>query len=74
MMNYISQNKHEYNVRRMDELISKLNKKEKELKTVTGFFNTLKLKLEIRKLYKVLETHGSEVLDYEYNLAREDIY
>jgi len=66
MMNYISQNKHEYNVRRMDELISKINKKEKELKSTEGFFKTFKLKSEIRRLYRVLRSHGNEVLEYEY--------
>ena len=69
-MNYISANKHEFNVRRVDELIAVIDEKEKELKTTEGFFKTFKLKSEIRRLYRVLRSHGNEVLEYEYQNSK----
>lgn len=61
----ISINKHNYNIRRVNELNQEIIKKEKELVNTKGFFNTLEIKAEIRELYKKLNAHGQEVIDYE---------
>ncbi|MDY0278281.1 MAG: hypothetical protein RBQ97_09390 [Acholeplasma sp.] len=66
MYKNISINKNEYNVRRVDELNVELLEKEKELENTVGFFNRLKVKNDIRKITKLLNTHGSEVLEFEY--------
>lgn len=66
MLRYISANKNEYNVRKVEELNDLILEKEKELVNTKGFINTLKLKIEIKKLYKQINTHGSEVMQYEY--------
>lgn len=71
---YISQNKHEYNVRRMDEINEQIKEKELELKNASGFFHTFVLKSELRKLYKDLNAHGTEVLEYEYFNSNNDIH
>lgn len=70
---HISQNKHEFNVRRMDELNEVIKEKELELKKANGFFQTLVIKAELRKLYKQLNNHGTEVLEFEYYNANNDI-
>lgn len=61
----ITINKHEFNVRRVDELNLDILAKEQELLETEGFYNTLKVKLELRKLYKQINNHGSEVLLFE---------
>lgn len=63
---FISTNKNEFNARRVEELDILILEKEKELKEISGFLNSLKIRLELRKLYKEINTHGSEVLEYEY--------
>lgn len=63
---FISTNKNEFNTRRVEELDILILEKEKELKEISGFLNSLKIRLELRKLYKEINTHGSEVLEYEY--------
>ncbi|VEU80996.1 hypothetical protein [Haploplasma axanthum] len=67
MYRHISDNKNEYNVRRVDELNEVLLEKERELNDTKGFFNVLKLKLEIKKIYKEISKYGSEVMEYENN-------
>lgn len=61
----ITINKHEFNVRRVDELNLDILAKEEELTNTVGFFNVLKVKLELRKLYKMINNHGTEVLQFE---------
>jgi len=72
-MNYITASKHEFNVRRVDELIAVIDEKEKELEMTEGFLKTFKLKSEIRRLYRILRNHGSEVLEYEYRNSQQNI-
>lgn len=74
LFRHISQNKHEYNVRRMDEINEVIKEKELELENAEGFFQTFVIKLELRKLYKELNNHGTEVLEYEYLNANQDIH
>lgn len=66
---YITMNKHEFNVRRVEELNSDILAKEKELETVKGFFNTLRVKSQLSRLYRLINIHGSEVLEFEYRQA-----
>lgn len=61
----ISINKYEYNLRKIDEINEKIIKLEKELNEVKGFNKTLTLKTELRELYKQLNIHGSEALEFE---------
>lgn len=70
----ISDNKHEFNVRRVSELNDTILKLEEELKVTTGFFNSLKLRSELRRLYKQINVHGSEVLEYEYSRQLNSIH
>lgn len=62
---FISINKHEFNVRRVSELNEVILAKEEELRNTKGFINTMKVKLELRKLYKQITVHGSEVMAFE---------
>lgn len=64
-MGVITANKHEYNLRKFEELNSEIRRKEKELSKSKGFFKTYKLKNEIKKLYDELNNHGEEVLRFE---------
>lgn len=64
---HISQNKHEYNVRRIEELNKMIKEKESELKKADGFFQTFLIKHDLRKLHKQLNIHGTEVLEFEYS-------
>ncbi len=61
----ISINKHEYNQRRVIELNKEILKLENKLKETKGFINILKLKLKLKKLYKTINIHGEETLEYE---------
>lgn len=63
---HISQNKHEYNVRRINELNEVIREKELQLKKANGFFQTFLIKHDLRKLHKQLNIHGTEVLEFEY--------
>lgn len=65
MYKYISPNKHQYNVRMVDELNKVIREKEEELKEAKNFIETFRLKLKLRKLYKKLTVHGTEVMEYE---------
>lgn len=67
MYKNISDNKHEFNVRRVSELNDTILKLEEELKVTTGFFNSLKLRSELKRLYRQINAHGNEVLEYEYS-------
>lgn len=69
MLKHISENKNEFNVRRVAELDELLLEKERQLSNTTGFLNTFKLKSEIKKLYKLIVMYGNEVIEYEYNKA-----
>ncbi len=64
-MQNISINKHEYNVRRVEELDSLIIAKEKELRKTSGLINIIKAKIELKKLYKDISVHGKEVLEFE---------
>lgn len=66
LQKYISQNKHEFNVRRVDELNKEILAKESELKNTKGFLAKFKLRIEIKNLYRTLNDHGNEVLAFEY--------
>lgn len=66
MLGHISINKHQFNVRRVEELGKKLLEKEKELENTEGFFAQFKLKSEIRRIRRRLMRHGEEVLEFEY--------
>ena len=70
-MMIISTNKNEYNVRRVLELTNRLQVKEEQLSIAEGFFKRLKLKTEINRLNKLIDIHGKEVLQYEYNKTKE---
>ncbi len=74
MGKHISINKHEYNLRKVEELNNEIALKEETLKDTTGFINVLKLKHEIKKLYKQLDIHGTEVLAYEYKESQEHLH
>lgn len=64
-MTHISENKHEFNVRRVNELSKELDEFEKKLSSTNGFFNRLKIKRTIRKLNKQLKTHNEEIFLFE---------
>lgn len=66
LITHISQNKHEFNMRRVEELNIQILNKEKELRNSEGFLAKFKLRNEIKKLYKSLNNHGNEVLEFEY--------
>lgn len=70
-MMIISTNKNEYNVRRVSELTNRLQFKKEELSNAKGFFKRLKLKAEVNRLNKLIDIHGKEVLQYEYNKTKE---
>lgn len=69
MIKSISDNKHEFNVRRVEEINEAILEKEAELKNIEGFVKTIKVKLELRRLYKQINIHGTEVLRYEHDKA-----
>lgn len=69
MIGYISINKHEFNVRQVEELGKKLLEKESKLEETKGLFAQFKLKAEIRRIRKRLIAHGEEVLEFEYRQA-----
>lgn len=62
---HISDNKHEFNVRRVEELSKELNEYEEKLKTANGFFNKLKIRKAIKKIEKQLKDHNDEIFLYE---------
>ena len=64
---YISTNKHEWNVRMVEEYNVKIQELKNKLKKENTFLGKLKLKSQTRKLSKKLSVHGNEVLLYEYN-------
>jgi len=64
-MTYISDNKHEFNVRRVNELEKELKEFEEKLENATGFFNRLKIKRAIKKINKQLKIHNDEIFLYE---------
>lgn len=66
MFKNITDSKYEYNVRMVEELSSTIVDKEKELENTKGFLNSFKAKSELRKLYRLINSHGKEILDYEY--------
>lgn len=68
---YISTNKYEFNVRRIEELDKKILAKEAKLQKVNGFFNTIKVKQELKKLYKQIQAFGSEAIEYEQRRVRD---
>lgn len=65
MNKHISDNKHEFNLRRVDELASELTLLEKDLENTNGFFNRLKVKKKIKKVNKQIDTHANEISFYE---------
>ena len=73
MLGHISINKHQFNVRRVEELGKKLLEKEKELENIEGFFAQFKLKSEIRRIRRRLMRHGEEVLEFEYRKINNEI-
>lgn len=73
MFKHISENKYEFNVRRVAELDRLLLEKERQLSNTTGLLNTFKLKSEIKKLYKLIVMYGNEVIEYEYNKANFEL-
>lgn len=64
-MKKVSDNKYEFNLRKVEEYEEQLSKLEEELKTVKGFFNKLKLKKTIIKVNKELESLNDEIFIYE---------
>lgn len=64
-MTYISDNKHEFNVRRVNELEKELQEFEKKFKNANGFFNKMKIKRAIKKIQKQLKIHNDEIFLYE---------
>ena len=64
---HISDNRHSWNVRRVEELQVEIALKEKELRETEGFFARSKVRSEIKKMERRLSKHGEEVLRYEYN-------
>jgi len=72
-MQFISTNKHEYNIRRVDELSGRILMKEKELDNASGLLEVIKIKLQLRKLNKQINVHGSEVLHYEQTKFESDL-
>lgn len=66
-MMYISDNRYEWSVRRVDEINKEIKERTSQLKNIKGFWARVKTRLHIRKLNKQLFMHGEEVLQYEYN-------
>lgn len=64
---HISDNRHSWNVRRVEELQVEIALKEKELEETEGFFARSKVRSEIKKMERRQIKHGEEVLRYEYN-------
>lgn len=71
-MQYISTNKYEYNVRKVDELSNAILVKEAELANAKGLLEVIRIKLELRKLNRLINNYGSEVLQYEQNKIESD--
>lgn len=64
--NYISDNRHSWNKRRVEELGQEIVERKEHIEEIDGFFPKLKERLAIRKLKKRQYIHGEEVLRYEY--------
>lgn len=64
---HISDNRHSWNVRRVEELQVEIALKEKELKEAQGFFERSKVRSEIKKMERRQIKHGEEVLRYEFS-------
>lgn len=64
-MKHVSDNKHEFNLRRVDELSLELTKLENELEKTKGFFNRFKVSRQIKKLNREINAHAAEIVIYE---------
>lgn len=73
-MKHISTNKYEYNIRQIDLLSEQIIKKENELKAAINFLQKFRLKGELKKLYKAIESYGNEAWHYEVKNASERSY
>lgn len=62
---HISDNKHEFNLRRVEELTLELENMENKLKEEKNFFKKFKIRRIIRKIKKQLKTHNDEIILYE---------
>ena len=71
-MQYISTNKYEFNVRKVDELSEAILMKEAELANAKGLIEVIRVKLELRKLNRSINNYGSEILRYEQNKIESD--
>lgn len=70
--NHISVNKHEYNVRKMEELDKEILEKKKEMLNAKGFLKTYKLRRELNVLFRKLTKHGTETLIFERQRAESN--
>ena len=68
MMGNISPNRHSWNVRRVVELQDEIAKQEQKINNIEGFFKKLKERRVLRQMVRRLVQHGSEVLEYEYEI------
>ncbi|MCR1808968.1 hypothetical protein [Haploplasma modicum] len=71
MIKHISDNKHEFNLRRVEELSKEMTEKENELKSTKGFFNVRKIKKELKKINAQIEVHAEEISEFERRKAKE---
>lgn len=71
MIKHISDNKHEFNLRRVEELSKEMTEKENELKSTKGFFNVRKIKKELKKINAQIEVHAKEISEFERRKAKE---
>lgn len=69
MIRTVTVNRYEFSVRKVDELNEAILLKEQELKSTKGFLNTYLVKLELKKLYKQINLHGEDVIQYEITNA-----
>lgn len=64
---HISPNRHSWNLRQVETLGKEINSLERELRTAKGLIHRLRLKSKLRSLTKRQNSHGEEVLSYEYS-------
>lgn len=67
---HISDNRHEWNVRRVEEMQTEIEDQKKVVSEAEGFFNKMREKRVLRKLIKRQRKHGEEVFQYETNRNR----
>lgn len=69
---FITDNKYEWSIRRLDELEREILYYQDKLQKTQKFFSKMKYKRKIKKLIKEKYRHGNVILEYENQKALQN--